>query len=77
MCLPPVKYNPKRELIREKKGKKSDVHCDPSHWKCVEALQGSQMSKISSSKSPSSHLCRKSLRNLYVSQFPIFPHDYI
>lgn len=53
------------------------MHHDLSHWEYVDALQGSQTSKISSSKTSSSKPSNKSQRHLYLSRFPIFLHDYI
>ncbi|XP_050876316.1 uncharacterized protein LOC127080021 [Lathyrus oleraceus] len=42
MCPPSVKYKPKKENNKSKKGEKSSVHRDPSQWEYVEDSQGSK-----------------------------------
>lgn len=53
------------------------MHYNPLHWECVETSEGSQKTNRSSSKAPSSKQSSKSCKHLYLSQFPIFLHDYI
>lgn len=71
ICLPLVKYKTKKGVKKSKKGQDSDVYRDPSHLEYVDALQGSQASKRSSSKASSSQLSSKCSRHLDLSQFPI------
>ncbi|XP_058742934.1 uncharacterized protein LOC131615792 [Vicia villosa] len=76
MCLPSVKYTLRREIKKRKKSQESDVHRDPSMWKYAEGSQESQTMKRLCTKPTESHLSSKSLRH-YLSQFPIFLHQYI
>lgn len=72
MCLPPMKFKPKRGNKKSKKGEESEVHHDPSQWEYVEGSHGSQTTKRSFTKLIESQPTSHTSRLIYLSLFSFF-----
>ena len=77
MCPPPVKYKSKMDIRRVKRVKRVMCIVILRSWSVLKARIGSHTTKISCTKPIERQSCSVSSKLKYLSQFPVFLHQYI